>query len=108
MWQDNNDKIMEILDNIETKDKKSFPAVCPICKKREGHLYFHRNRKNDERGSMWVWCSACQHSAHTMFRVPEWWNDLDGIDIEKLTNYPDYLEENKVCIDEWINDIILI
>lgn len=35
--------------------------------------------EGDERGSMWAWCSA---------------------------SYPNYLEENKVCIDQWINEIL--
>ena len=70
---------MDILDNIETENKGYFPVACPICGKIEGHLYFHRNMEGDERGSMWAWCSA---------------------------SYPNYLEENKVCIDQWINEIL--
>ena len=39
MWQDNNDKIMDILDNIEASKIKYFPVVCPICTKKDVHLY---------------------------------------------------------------------
>ncbi len=85
VWLDNDDKIMDILDNIETENKGCFPVVCPICGKKEGHLYFHRNMEGDERGSMWVWCSACYHFSHAMYR-----------------------EENKVCIDQWINEILFL
>lgn len=28
------------------------------------------------------------------------------INFEKLTSYPNYLEENKICIDQWINEIL--
>jgi len=40
MWIDNDDRIMEILDYIEKPSKECFPVTCPICGKREGHLYF--------------------------------------------------------------------
>lgn len=106
MWKDDDDRIMNILDNIEKKDKERFPIICPICGKREGHLYFHRNRTDDVRGGMWTWCSACCHSAHVTFRLPEWWENLEQIDFEKISSYPDYLEENKRDIDEWINKLI--
>lgn len=61
MWKDNDDKIMGILDSIETQNKGCFPVVCPICGEKDGHLYFHRNRDGDEKGSMWVWCGKCYH-----------------------------------------------
>lgn len=54
---------------------------------------------------MWVWCSACYHSSHALGRVPEWWENLEKIDFDKLASLPDYLEENKIFIDEWINSI---
>ena len=31
MWKDNDDKIMDILENIETLNRQDFPVVCPIC-----------------------------------------------------------------------------
>lgn len=34
MWKDNDDKIMGILDSIETQNKGCFPVVCPICGER--------------------------------------------------------------------------
>lgn len=106
MWQDNNDKIMDILDNIEASNKKYFPVVCSICRKRDGHLYFHKNREEDELGSMWVWCSACYHFAHVMCRLPKWWENLEEVDKKNLTSYPNYLKKNKTNIDEWVNKLI--
>lgn len=106
MWKDNNDQIMDILNNIETKDNKCFPTICPICGKREGHLYFHRNKKGNKQGGMWVWCSACYHSMHALYRIPNWWKNLEKVNIGKLTSVPDYLEENKICIDEWVSKLI--
>ena len=105
MWKDNDDKIMGILDSIETQNKGCFPVVCPICGEKDGHLYFHRNRDGDEKGSMWVWCGTCYHFAHALCRLPKWWKNLDKINFEELTSYPNHLEENKFCIDEWINKL---
>lgn len=108
MWQDNNDKILDILDIIETNNKECFPVVCPICRRRDGHLYFHRYMEGDERGGMWTWCSACYHSAHTMYRLLKWWKNLDEVHFERLTNYPNYLEDNKISIDEWVNKLMCL
>ena len=55
MWIDNDDRIMEILDYIEKPSKECFPVTCPICGKREGHLYFHRYMQGNARGGMWTW-----------------------------------------------------
>ena len=90
MWKDNDDKIMGILDSIETQNKGCFPVVCPIC---------------GEKGSMWVRCGKCNHFAHALCRLPKWWKNLDKINFEELTSYPNHLEENKFCIDEWINKL---
>lgn len=107
MWKDDDDKIMDLVDNLDKKKKERFPLICPICRKREGHLYFHRNKVNENKGSLWTWCSACHHSAHAEFLIPEWWENLAQLDIGKLASYPDYLEEHKSNIDEWINHLIL-
>ena len=97
---------MDILDNFETSDKEGFPVVCPVCRKKDGHIYFHRHRAEGERGSMWVWCSACCHFAHVLCRLPKWWRNLEEVTFEELTSYPDYLEKNKIGIDEWVNKLI--
>lgn len=107
MWKDDDEQIMEILSNIEVKSKVRFPVICPVCGKREGHIFFNRDKKNSERGGMWVWCSVCHHSVHATFRIPEWWSNLELINIDKLTSYPDYLEENKACIDKWVNKLFV-
>lgn len=105
MWKDDDDKIINILDSIEGEEKEQFPVLCPICGKREGHLYFHRYN-NESVGGMWAWCSACRHSMHTRFKLPEWWENLEIINFQELTSYPDYLERNKGVIDEWMNKLM--
>ena len=105
MWKDNDDKIMDILENIETLNRQDFPVVCPICGGKEGHLYFCKKVEGDEKGGMWAWCSSCRHFAHTLYRLPKWWKNLDKIKAENLAGCPGYLEENKLCIDEWVNKL---
>lgn len=107
MWRDDDVRIMDILDTVETQNKESVPAVCPICGEREGHLYFYRYEEGHEAGGMWVWCSACCRSAHSRCKVPEWWINLGEISFEKLTAHPDYLEKNKYRIDQWVNRLVL-
>jgi len=105
MWRTDNEKIMNILDNVES-NKQFFPVICPICEKSDGHLYFHRNKKGEVRGGVWVWCSACCNSSHATYRIPEWWENLEIIEFENLKSYPDYLEDNKRSIDDWINKLL--
>lgn len=105
MWKDDDKRIMNILDNIEAKENKQFPVTCPICGKKEGHLYFHRY-ENEIAGGMWVWCSACKHSAHSRFRLPDWWKNLETIDWKELASHPDYLEKHKDGIDDWVNKML--
>ena len=106
MWKDDDIRIMNILDSAEMNEKKQFPVFCPICGKREGHLYFHKYNDNENAGGMWTWCSACKHSAHTRFKLPERWKNLEKINFQELSSHPDYLEKNKIIIDEWINKLI--
>lgn len=98
MWNEGNDTIMIILDNIENT---CFPAECPVCQKKTGHIFFYRNR--ERYGGMWVWCSNCRNSSHTSGLVPEWWINPDFIDKTKLTAFPEILETDKLRIDKWVN-----
>ena len=34
MWQDNDDRIMDILEGIGSGNKGYFPVDCPICEKK--------------------------------------------------------------------------
>lgn len=44
---------------------------------------------DNDKGGMRVWCSSCNHSAHTMFKIAKWWVNLNLIKFEKLSSYPD-------------------
>lgn len=106
MWKDDNDKIMDILDDIELQKIKKFPTICPICREKQAHLYFHRYDENTNKGGIWIWCSNCRHSVHALFQVPEYWKNFDEIKLKELTNYPDYLEKKKSDIDSWNNKLL--
>lgn len=108
MWRDDDDRIMDILDIDIMGSKEYFPVICPVCGKREGHLYAHRFKEGEDRGGEWAWCSACHHSVHVSARLPKWWKNPDMIDFERLAAIPDYLEENKIYIDEWINGLLSV
>jgi len=104
MWNDSNYEIMNVLDNIENT---CFPTECPVCKRRAGHIFFYRHREDYQRGGVWIWCSECHNSSHASCKIPKWWNNPDFIRLDRLTSLPDYLEENKICIDEWVNMLII-
>lgn len=104
MWNDANDKIMDIL-NYFNATRGKFPAVCPICKKDDGHIFFYTYRNNGI-SSAWVWCSSCRYSAHFTYRTPSIWKNMLNIDSGRLASAPDYLEEIKHSIDDWVNTII--
>lgn len=108
MWYDGDSKIADIFDCIKPPIKESFPVKCPVCGKKEGHLYFHRYEKNGIRGGRWTWCSACKCSEHASGWAPQWWDNLETISFERLASMPDYLEENKDCIDEWVNKLLFL
>lgn len=98
---------MDILDYVDKNKFEQFPVACPICGNKDGHIFFYRYKSGSDKGSMWVWCSKCRHTAHAMFKLPEWWKNFKKVEVNRLTNLPDYLEENKKDIDEWINKLII-
>ena len=103
MWNDSNDKIMEIMDRLESRDS-AFPVQCPICGEQAGHLYIHRF---DERhGGIWIWCSNCHAYSHMSGIIPDWWQNMSGIEEDKLEAEPQYLDENNSAIDEWVNNLL--
>lgn len=110
MWRDSDykiDRIAGICSKNEIEEKQHFPVICPICGKKEGHLYAHRHKLGEDAGGRWTWCSACHNYSHVLAKLPKWWKNPDFIEFGKLQHSPDYLEENKDYIDEWINSLIL-
>ena len=103
MWNDNKDEILEIIDNVDSSNAV-FPTTCPVCNKKDGHVYYH---KHDELHSgVWVWCGSCQTFSHMSGIAPDWWKNPDFINDGQLTEIPDKLDENKEKLDRWINLLI--
>jgi len=100
MWNDDNDKILEVLDLID-KDI-IFPTKCPICEKTNAHLYMYR-WKNSEKGTAWVWCSECKATAHERINLPKWWENDIIFDENLLGIHPYMLEESNIFVDAYIN-----
>ena len=101
-WNDENDKIMEIIDALG-KQKDVFPIKCPICGKTAGHIYMHRH--DEEHGGIWVWCSHCRSYAHMSGTIPSSWKNAPFIDEECLSADPIVLDKNAASIDEWVNKL---
>ena len=104
MWKDDNDKIEELYLNL--KGIKKFPAICPICKKNDAHLYLHVYDNKTRRGGLWIWCSECYAFSHSSTYVPEHWENCPLVEEEKLCAMPVYLDEIREIIDTHVNVII--
>ncbi len=102
MWNDN-DRISNIFRNVED-GKTLYPCVCPICNKRNAHLYIHKH--NNRHCGMWAWCSNCGAFSHMSGKAPKWWQNPDFVDSSRLCGEPQYLDQMKERLDDWINTII--
>jgi hypothetical protein len=73
------------------------PAKCGHCQSSAVHIYFHDHRRG--RGGVWVWCSSCGCYLHGSAVVPSWWGNLAGVDEQRLTASPEYLEPLAHAVD---------
>ena len=103
MWNDSNDKIMEIMDRIDGTDS-SFPVCCPVCREKGVHLCIHRY--DEHHGGIWIWCSKCHSYSHMSGIIPDWWKNMPGIEEVRLEAEPQYLDENNSAIDDWVNGLL--
>lgn len=103
-WRDGDYYLMdELYSNLKKRIK--FPAICPVCKKNDAHIYMHFYDER-RRGGLWTWCSECETFSHGSLRVPEYWENCPFVEAGKLCAIPDYLDEMKEIIDAHVNDII--
>ena len=108
MWHDDNDDIMKLYDNIENHENDSaFPATCPICGNKTGHIYMHRYDE-ENHGGLWIWCSSCHSYSHGSGKVPDWWKNLSLFTIPDLKSVPDNIDKQAVYIDDFVNKLIAI
>ena len=102
MWNDNDDRIMRLLP-LAGENCSVFPEVCPICGARTGHVYMHRYKEG--RGGIWIWCSSCHSYSHMSSIIPDWWENPEYIDEDKLNHSPECLDQQADILDSWINSL---
>lgn len=100
MWKDDNDKIGELYVN---RSREKFPAICPVCKKSDAHMYMHIYDDETRRGGLWIWCSECHIFSHSSIYVAEYWKNCPLVEEEKLYAIPAYLDEMRDIIDAHVN-----
>lgn len=94
----------ELYSNLN--ERKKFPAICPVCKKNDAHIYMNLHDEKTRRGGLWTWCSECKTFSHGSHYVPGYWENCPSVEEGKLCAIPDYLDEMKEIIDAHVNDII--
>jgi len=104
MWNSNDD-IIKLLEK-STKKEKGISYSCPVCNKRDAHVFFHRFEEDDIAGPAWGWCSSCKNYAHVRYMIPQWWTNLQEIDEDYLCSTPEYLESIKSSIDDHMDMIL--
>lgn len=102
MWI-NNDKIIEIYENLGN-DNKKFPCECTNCYHKSAHIYMHDH--GDKHCGVWVWCSQCGAYSHVSSITPAWWQNPSFIEANELNSVPENLEKQSVEIDNWVNGLL--
>ncbi len=104
-WDDSRDEIMDIIDVIEKGNKPDIPIKCPICNTNNAHIYMHR--WEDNRGTVWAWCSDCKSCSHSSrLKLPNWWINAEFVQISELTSHPIFLEQKVDMIDNYIMQLL--
>ena len=106
MWNDNNDKILEIYDQLINGELQKLPSPCPVCGDKEAHVHLQLMNSQKHKGTVWAWCSSCGSCSHGTVQIPEWWVNNPGIEVSKLNAHPDYLENNKSLVDEHMTAVL--
>lgn len=101
----NDDKLFDLYESVLSRDLNEFPCRCPVCNEKSAHVYFHRYKNTENKGGLWIWCSECRSYVHSSGQAPDWWYNCNDIEFSCLTSEPDYLEDNKGLIDEWIESL---
>ena len=108
MEYNDSDTIMKLFDITERYSGDSpFPAACPVCGKKAGHIYMHRYDK-ENHGGMWAWCSSCGSFSHASCSVPAWWRNMSLFTILDLRATPDNLDTQAPLIDDFVNKLLAI
>ncbi len=94
------------LYDIFLQGKPDFPAICPVCARKSGHVYLNRNEDSD-RGGIWAWCSECNSYVHAQACIPKWWFNPTFIDESKLyAGDADELDLHTSSIDSFVDELL--
>lgn len=103
-WDDSKDEIMDIIATIESNRKPQIPLKCPICNTNNAHVYMHR--WENDKGTIWAWCSNCKSCTHGNYKLPNWWKNSNFIDVSELTSHPIFLEPKVSLIDKHLRRLL--
>lgn len=103
MWIDDKGKYEKIYKNFDKINH--FPTECPVCSRKSLHIYMHIYDDLTKRGGLWIWCSQCRTYLHGSIYVRKGWENSTIVDKNKLTAYPDYLDEIHDAIDIQVNTV---
>lgn len=104
-WDDSRDEIMDIIEVIENNKEPQIPIRCPICNTSNAHIYMYR--WEDNRGTIWTWCSNCKSCAHaSRLKLPNWWENADFIDVSELFSHPTFLEPKANMVDNHLIQLL--
>lgn len=104
MWKDAGNSMEQLFSNFGSYT--DFPAVCPICREKNAHIYMHLYNAATRRGGLWIWCSGCLSFFHASVHVPAYWSNCHTVKTDKLTALPIYLDNLKDTLDEHSNMIL--
>ncbi len=104
IWHNGTAGEIKLLDTVITEvmagTDPRMPRPCPTCRSDWPSLHmFFRMHEPSGIGGLWVWCSNCGIHEHERVRVPQWWRNLEGIELKHLYAVPDYLETFADAID---------
>jgi hypothetical protein len=107
-WHDGDEDERAILNallaEVMTGVNISASYFCPFHRSEQPrlHIYFH-SRGPRRLGGVWVWCSTCGAFIHGTIHPPEWWENLEDLDLSHLTAEPEYLDLLAEKIDaHWV------
>lgn len=105
MWNEE-DKLMQLVDEMG-QGRLTSPAKCPSCGKNGVHYLIYRFDGSSNLGTAWLWCEECGSYTHFSYYVPDWWENPNFIDEEKLDSFVDYPANLTNEIDQWISRLLM-
>lgn len=104
-WDDSKYEIFDIVEVLENNNKIQIPLKCPICEHDAAHVYMYR--WEDNRGTVWVWCSSCKACTHaSRYTLPSWWENDEFMMTSELASHPIFLDEKFDLVDNHLRGLL--